>query len=100
VDNAIKFSKKDGGQAILATRRDRDFWILQAADSGIGIRRDALPYLFDAYRQVDRDKREQQGAGLGLAIVRGLAESFGGQVAVESELGRGSEFTVRLPLST
>jgi signal transduction histidine kinase len=100
VDNAIRFSKKDGGQAMLITRQDKDFWVLQVADNGIGIRRDALPHLFSAFRQVDRDKMEQQGAGLGLAIVRGLAESFGGQVEVESEPGRGSRFTVRLPLAT
>jgi two-component system sensor histidine kinase/response regulator len=99
VDNAIKFSKQGGGRAILITRQDGDFWVLEVADDGIGIRRDALREVFEPFRQVDRDRMEQQGAGLGLAIVRGLADVFGGRVAVESQPRRGSRFTVHLPLA-
>jgi two-component system, sensor histidine kinase and response regulator len=99
VDNAIKFSKKGGGQALVSTHVDGGSWVLQVADDGIGIRRDALPHIFEAFRQVDRDKREQQGAGLGLAIVRGLVEAFGGRITVESLLGRGCRFNVYLPLA-
>jgi signal transduction histidine kinase len=98
-ENAIRFSKKEGGRVSLATRLEEGFWVLEVADHGIGIRQDAIPWVFEAFRQVDRDKMEQQGAGLGLAIVRGLAELYGGRVLVESELGKGSTFTVWLPFS-
>ncbi len=99
VDNAIKFSKKEGGRVSLTTQLDTEFWTLEVADNGVGIRREALPWIFDAFRQADRDKMEQQGAGLGLAVVRALAEVHGGRVKVESELGKGSRFTVYLPVA-
>jgi two-component system sensor histidine kinase/response regulator len=98
VDNAIKFSKKEGGRITLTSRQDGLFWTLEVADDGIGIRQDALGSIFQTFRQVDRDKLEQQGAGLGLAIVRGLAEAFGGRIGVESQPDKGSRFIVYLPL--
>jgi signal transduction histidine kinase len=98
VSNAIKFSKQDGGEVRLTTWQDQESWILQVSDDGIGIRREAINWVFDAFRQVDRDYLEQQGAGLGLAITRGLTDMYGGQIAVESEPGLGSTFTVWLPL--
>jgi signal transduction histidine kinase len=68
-------------------------------DDGIGIRPDALAWVFDSFRQVDRHKQEQQGAGLGLAIVRGLSQAHNGDVAVESELSVGTTVKVCLPLA-
>ncbi len=100
VDNAIKFSKAEGGGVILRTRTDHGHWVLDIVDRGVGIRPDVLSHIFQAFRQVDREKMEQQGAGLGLAIVNGLVRVHGGQVDVESEPDRGSTFTVRLPLVT
>jgi two-component system sensor histidine kinase/response regulator len=99
VDNAIKFSKGDGGQVVVSTRREGEFWVLEVADNGIGIRQEALPWIFSAFRQVDRDKMEQQGAGIGLAIVQGLTNAHRGQLGVKSAPGKGSIFTVRLPLA-
>jgi len=99
LDNAIKFSKKEGAQVIVTSRQDKRVWILEVADNGVGIRQEALPWIFEAFRQVDREKMEQQGAGLGLAIVRGLAEAYGGEVTVESSLGQGAKFSVHLPLA-
>jgi signal transduction histidine kinase len=99
VDNAIKFSKGDGGQVVVSTRREGEFWVLEVADNGIGIRQDALPWIFSAFRQVDRDKMEQQGSGVGLAIVQGLTNIYRGQLGVKSTPGKGSIFTVRLPLT-
>ena len=99
VDNAIKFSKPQGGQVTLTTRRVNDRWILDVADEGIGIRLEAREGLFEPFRQVDRDKMEQQGPGLGLAIIRRLVEQHGGQVGLESEPGKGSTFTVQLPIA-
>jgi signal transduction histidine kinase len=96
VDNAIKFSRKEGGRVVLTTHLNGDFWVLDVVDDGVGIRPDALDWILDTFRQVDRDQMEQQGAGLGLAIVRGLAELLGGRVMVESEPDIGSRFTVCL----
>jgi two-component system heavy metal sensor histidine kinase CusS len=83
----------------LTTQLDTEFWTLAVADNGVGIRREALPWIFEAFRQADRDKMEQQGAGLGLAVVRALAGVHGGRVEVVSELGKGSRFTVYLPVA-
>lgn len=99
VDNAIKFSKSQGGLVSATTRRDGDFWMLEVADRGIGIRQEALSWIFDAFRQVDRGQMEQQGTGIGLTIVRGLAEAYGGRVGVDSQPGAGSTFSVWLPLA-
>lgn len=98
-DNAIRFSKSDGGRVVVTTRHEKGSWVLSIADSGIGIPQEALPRIFEAFHQVDRAKMEQQGAGVGLAIVQGLAEVYGGQVGVTSTLGKGSTFTVWLPLA-
>ena len=98
VDNAIKFSNKEGAQVIVTSRQDERVWHLEVADNGVGIRQEALPWLFETFRQVDREKMEQQGVGLGLAIVRGLVEAYGGEATVESSLGQGSKFSVHLPL--
>lgn len=99
VDNALKFSRPDGGQVVLSTSQDGKFWQLDVADDGIGIREEALSWIFEAFRQVDREKMEQQGVGLGLAIVKGLTELFGGSVHVRSTPGQGSTFTVKLQLA-
>jgi hypothetical protein len=99
VDNAIKFSKSQGGLVSVTTRRDGDYWMLEVADRGIGIRQEAISWIFDAFRQVDRGQMEQQGTGIGLTIVRGLAEVYGGRVGVESQPGVGSTFSVWLPLA-
>jgi len=99
LDNAIKFSK-EGGRVILAVSQvDQDIE-LSVSDDGIGIRTDALAWVFDGFRQVDRPLQEQQGAGLGLAIVRGLAEVHGGRVTIKSAPGTGTTVTVQLPIVT
>jgi signal transduction histidine kinase len=99
LDNAIRFSQQEVGRVLLTTWQDEEWWVVDITDNGIGLPREALSWIFQAFRQVDRYRMEQQGAGLGLAIVRGLVELQGGRVDVESEPGSGSTFTVRLPLS-
>jgi signal transduction histidine kinase len=98
LDNAIKFSKRDGGQVTLSTRREEGFWVLGVADEGIGIREEAHAWLFEAFQQVDRSQMEQQGTGVGLTIVKGLVEAYGGQIGLESTPGIGSTFSVWLPI--
>jgi signal transduction histidine kinase len=98
LDNAIKFSKRRGGTVLVSTRVDAGDWVLTIADEGIGIRQEALPWIFEAFRQVDRARLEQQGAGVGLTIVRSLVELYGGQISIQSTQGQGTTCTVRLPL--
>jgi two-component system sensor histidine kinase/response regulator len=98
-DNAIRFSRREGGHVAVTTRQEGHSWALSIADNGIGIPQEALPWLFEAFRQVDRAQMEQQGAGVGLAIVQGLVEAYGGRLGVASASGKGSTFTVWLPLA-
>ena len=99
VDNAIKFSKAAGGQVEVTTRCQGHDWVLTVTDEGIGIPPEALSWIFDAFRQVDRARIEQQGVGVGLTIVRGLVEVYGGRIAVESAPSQGSTFRVMLPVT-
>ena len=76
-------------------------WKIVIRDTGIGIPADAMGYLFDEFSQVDNSlERPYEGTGLGLAIVRKLVAFMAGTVDVESEVGKGSIFTVQLPLVT
>jgi signal transduction histidine kinase len=91
--NAIRFTPR-GGRVFARVIDAGPEFELQIEDTGVGIPADALPHIFDAYRQAHR---ERGGTGLGLAIVRGIAEAHGGRVTVESREGKGSRFTVLLP---
>ena len=70
---------------------------ITVSDTGIGIPSEALGYIFEEFRQVEGSHRHQKGTGLGLAITKKLVELLGGTIGVESEVGKGSTFTVRIP---
>jgi two-component system phosphate regulon sensor histidine kinase PhoR len=73
--------------------------VLEVSDSGIGIPQDALTRIFERFYRVDKGRaREEGGTGLGLAIVKHVTQAHGGQVEVESRIGRGTTFRVKLPL--
>ena len=97
--NAIKFTP-EGGQVRVTAARDGDTITINVTDTGIGIAPAFLPYAFDRFRQQDgAHTREYGGLGLGLAIVRHLAELHGGSVtAFSAGEGAGATFTVRLPV--
>lgn len=97
VDNAIRYTPAGGDVRVdLAARAGSA--VLRVADSGAGIAQADLPRIFERFFRVDPARaRETGGTGLGLAIVRHVAESHLGTVSVESELGRGSIFTVQMP---
>jgi len=97
VDNAIKYTPQ-GGQVHLSMTRS-DGWVrIDVADTGIGIPPEDLPHIFERFYRVDKARsRKHGGTGLGLSIARWIAEAHGGRIEVESELGRGSTFTVWLP---
>lgn len=96
LDNALRASPATAVR--VATSTDGTHVELSVADDGVGIPTKDLPRIFERFYRVDRARsRESGGTGLGLAIVKHVAENHGGSVSVRSELGRGSEFTVRLP---
>ena len=98
VVNAAKYTP-DGGRIRVIVRRDEDEVVLRVADNGIGLAPELAARAFDLFVQGDRDlDRAQGGLGIGLTLVRRLAELHGGTASVASEgEGKGSEFTVRLP---
>jgi signal transduction histidine kinase/CheY-like chemotaxis protein len=96
--NAIKFTPSGGVVRITATRQP-DSVEVAVADTGIGIARADVDRIFEEFQQVDSGAgRQQAGTGLGLTLTRRFAMLHGGDVGVESELGRGSIFTLRMPL--
>jgi PAS domain S-box-containing protein len=98
-NNAVKFTE-EGGIDIRVYMHDADHWAMAVADTGIGIPEEAQQYIFEPFRQVDDSAtREYGGAGLGLSIVKQLVTLMGGWIELESEEGKGSTFTVILPLA-
>ena len=93
----MKFTPRDG-EIVLSARGDEECKSVRfsVADSGIGIRADDLPHIFDRFWQVHRTHRG--GAGLGLAISKGIVESHGGTMTVTSAPGAGSTFSFTLPV--
>lgn len=101
ITNAIKFSP-DGAEIQVETRQEDGYVAVDVHDSGPGIPSEYLPYIFERFYQVPRpegDDQELSGSGLGLAIVRAIVEKHGGDVRVQSTVGQGTTFTVRLPLA-
>lgn len=98
VVNAIQYNRPDGHVEV-TLRSERGVQVLTVTDTGIGIPRQDLVRVFERFYRVDTARsRERGGTGLGLSIVRHAVERHGGSVRVESLLGEGSTFTVRLPV--
>jgi PAS domain S-box-containing protein len=98
VSNALRYTER--GRVLVGCRRAGADLRIQVWDTGIGIPRPELEAIFDEFYQVSNpERRRQAGLGLGLAIVRGLSQLLGHAVTVRSELGSGSVFEVRVPLS-
>lgn len=96
LSNAFKFTPK-GGKIVLTVERKADSFVLRIADSGIGISEDDLPHIFDTFYQGENTDADL-GTGIGLALVRQMADGMDGQISVESAPGKGTTFTVVLPL--
>jgi PAS domain S-box-containing protein len=101
LSNAVKFSDEDGQVGIHARRLDQDQLEVQVRDTGIGIQAGDISRLFTEFEQLDSGTaRRFEGTGLGLALTKKIIEFQGGRVSVESEPGKGSVFTVVLPVVT
>lgn len=100
LDNAAKFTEP-GGEIGLSARCEGENLAVSITDTGIGIAAEDLPGLFDMFAQIPTSgERVRAGLGIGLALTRGLVEMHGGQIAADSKgRGKGSRFTVRLPLA-
>ncbi|HEY9509975.1 MAG TPA: ATP-binding protein, partial [Verrucomicrobiae bacterium] len=97
VFNALKFTPAGGRVELRAEKQDEQV-VLIVSDTGMGISEKNLPFIFDRFWQADgSSKRKYQGVGIGLALVKELAEVQGGTVLVQSVEGKGTTFTVRLP---
>jgi len=93
LDNAIKYTDPHGTVTVSLLHREQDI-LVQVRDTGIGIREDQIPHIFDAFYRVTRDSR---GSGLGLSIVESIVRLNGGKIWVESTYGKGSSFSFTLP---
>src|SRR5262249_38097483 len=96
ISNAFKFTFEG---EIRVSLEEREGWVhLTVADTGTGIPSEALPHVFERFHRVrGTEGRTHEGTGIGLALVSELVKLHGGRVSVESTLGRGSRFTVRIP---
>jgi signal transduction histidine kinase len=95
LDNAIKYTPA-GGRVEVAAGREGGRAVLRVSDTGLGIPADEQPRIWDRLFRGDRSRAER-GLGLGLSLVKAVVEAHGGAVSVDSQLGRGSTFTVSLP---
>jgi PAS domain S-box-containing protein len=100
IGNAIKFTKQ-GHVQIAFQCTDQNHWQIRVADSGVGIAREAQEYIFDPFRQVSESMTDDnRGIGLGLAITSQLVQLMNGNILLESETGKGTTFTIVLPIKT
>ncbi len=105
LSNAIKFTPEGGRIRISARRVSAEQLVLQVSDTGVGIAEEYMETIFQKFRQAssspaedDAMTREYTGTGLGLSIVKEICRLLGGEISAESQLGKGSTFTVRLPM--
>jgi two-component system phosphate regulon sensor histidine kinase PhoR len=98
IDNAIKYTDK--GKITVTLRQEGAQAVMSVRDTGIGIPKEALPRLFERFYRVDKARsRGTGGTGLGLSIVERIIALHGGYIHVDSVVGRGTVFTVYLPVS-
>lgn len=98
ISNAIKFTEV--GSVIISVKHDLNNVIIEVEDTGIGIKENVLPHIFDEFRQADGStSRNYEGTGLGLAIAKKMITILGGDICVTSQFGIGTVFTITLPIS-
>ena len=97
ITNAIKYNR-EGGSVDVSIREEADSIIVDVTDSGVGISKEHLPFVFEQFYQIERSKRiVDKGSGLGLTIAKKIVEAHGGAIHVTSEEGAGSTFSVQVP---
>lgn len=99
LDNAVKYTPQ-GGQITVTTKTDKKNLVIEVVDTGVGIPQEAIPHIFDRFYRVDqsRSKDKVAGFGLGLSLAKKIIELHRGSVEVNSILGKGTTFRIKLPL--
>jgi signal transduction histidine kinase len=98
ISNAIRYSP-DGGRIVVRADENKDRVKIVVSDTGLGIPEDEIAHIFDRFFRVKNEKtRHINGTGLGLAIVKSIVEAHHGSIKVESELGKGTSFSVYFPI--
>jgi len=99
VDNAFAHTN-EGGSVRLCAGRQNGFGVLRVSDTGTGIPPEDLPHVFQRFFRVERGRgRDRGGAGLGLSLCKSIALAHGGDISLESVLGKGTSVTVSLPIA-
>jgi PAS domain S-box-containing protein len=97
LSNAVKFTNR-GGEIIVNMLDEGDYIVISVKDTGIGIPEDKLQVVFERFKQVDKTfTRNHEGSGIGLSLVKSFVEMHEGIISINSELGQGSEFIIKLP---
>jgi len=101
LDNAIKYTPA-GGSVTVSVSREHDQARIDVRDTGAGVAPEALPHIFERFYRGDpaRSSTHQEGAGLGLSLAKWIVDRHSGRIDVESEAGRGSTFTIRIPINS
>jgi signal transduction histidine kinase len=100
IDNSIKYNRPNGS-VLVRMQTDSQCAVIRISDTGVGIPDDCLEHIFDRFFRVDKARsRDVDGTGLGLAIVKWIVESHHGTIDVESQLGKGTMFTIKFPLAS
>lgn len=99
LDNAIKYSQKNKSISLSSKSKDSSI-VISIKDEGVGIAREDIPYLFDRFYRADdsRTKSKIEGFGLGLSIAKQIIDKHNGRIKVESDIGKGTTFSIYLPL--
>ena len=95
-NNAVKYSHM-GSKVSIAAREQDGHIVISVSDTGVGIPKDDLPFVFDGFYRAETGRATESGYGLGLAICRRIIETHEGSISAESEMGKGSTFVIRLP---
>jgi heavy metal sensor kinase len=99
IDNALKFTS-EGGRVVIHLRRDGDVAAIEVCDTGVGMAPAVVPHIFERFFRADLARSSAtEGVGLGLSLAKWIVQRHNGRIDVESQPGKGSTFTVRLPLA-
>lgn len=96
IGNAIKYRSKKPPEIQISAGKEDDYWLISIKDNGIGVEPEFFNQIFDIFRRL-HTRDEYEGTGIGLAISKKIIERHGGQIWVESELGKGSNFNFKIP---
>jgi signal transduction histidine kinase len=99
IDNAIKYTPEKGS-IYISVKEEQNYAVIEIKDNGIGIPAEDLPHIFRRFYRVHKDRSKKMGGnGLGLAISKLITEIHNGEISVRSQVGEGTSFTIKLPIT-